>query len=184
MSSPYILPAPLESILYDLQQSIKAGLYYPALLVALTIPEICITLGLDKNVFVKEKHYSAFIDKYTTPPTLGLSGVDCYRLRCGIVHRANLAGHPHFGATHVIFTVPNTGHSLHAFSINHGEKIASMFDLKTFCDAMDNAVRKWFKDNEKNATVISNLKDLISYRPFGAPPFFSGAPVVASGPES
>jgi hypothetical protein len=36
-------------------------------LTALTVPDICSALELPNSVFVKEKHYVAFVDKYTTP---------------------------------------------------------------------------------------------------------------------
>lgn len=103
MKLPALSPfSPLSSILADIQRAIDAKLYYPALLVALTVPEICSALTLDNSVFVKEKHYVAFVDRYTTPKSLGCDGLTCFRLRGGVVHRANLAGHALFDATNVI----------------------------------------------------------------------------------
>src|SRR5690606_23209998 len=62
---------------------------------------LCAALALEKSVFVKEKHYVSFVEKYTTKPELGLGGLDCYRLRGGVVHRGSFSGHPKWDTTHV-----------------------------------------------------------------------------------
>lgn len=160
-----------------------ASLYYPALLVALTLPEIYIALSMDKSEFVKERHYKTFVDDYTTPSELGLDGLDCYRLRGGVVHRANAVGHPKFGGTHVTFTVPETGSAIHALSIQAGDKLSAMFDLKHFCEAMERAVRKWYVDHSTDPKVATNVSHLLRWRPEGLAPFFEGKPVLASGPD-
>jgi hypothetical protein len=52
----------------DIERAIAAKVYYPALLLALTVPEICMALSLNRETFVKEKHY---VD--TTPRDLGMN---------------------------------------------------------------------------------------------------------------
>src|SRR5262245_2274592 len=88
----------LDSILVDIQRAIDAKLYYPALLVALTIPDICAALTLDKSVNVTARDYIRFVERYTVAEPgadpeavnfIGVDGVMCYRLRCGVVHRGN-----------------------------------------------------------------------------------------------
>ena len=66
--------SPLASVLDDIERSIAAQLYYPGLLVTLTVPEICSALLLDKIAFVNKGHYIAFVNKYTTEPALGIDG--------------------------------------------------------------------------------------------------------------
>jgi hypothetical protein len=176
--------SPLAAVLNDIQRAIEAKLYYPALLTALTVPDICVALALSKDVMVRGKHYIAFVDRYTTPPTLGLDGQSCYRLRGGVVHRANMAGHAEFAATHVVFTVPDaSGTLLHAFSIRDEAtgKIATMFDLVSFCTTMTLAAKAWFEEHQDDPLVEENMKNLIRYCPNGLYPFVGGAPVVASG---
>lgn len=173
--------SPLESIIKDIERAIEAKLYYPALLITLTLPEICMGLTLDKSQFVKKNHYVDFVDRYTTSPGLGLDGESCFHLRGGLVHRADLTGHAFFEGTHVVFTVPETGVGLHAFSIEAGEKKAAMFDLGLFSTAMIDAVRAWYEEHKNDEQVIKNMKNLIRWRPKGVPPFVGGMPVVASG---
>ncbi len=181
------LPLPLENILADMWRAFSAQLYYPALLVALTLPEVCAALRLDKSEFVKKKHYIDFIDNYAPHDDLRVTGLDCYQLRGGLVHRANAAGHAFYEGTHVIFTVPETGNVLHAFTLEvvnpttGAKKSAMMLDLRTFCSGIDTAVRAWHKAHGAEPKVIESIKGLISWRPNGLPPFLDGAPVVGSG---
>ncbi|MBC2858837.1 hypothetical protein [Stappia sp. 28M-7] len=178
---PYDPSSPLERIVRDIQQAIKVKLYYPALLVALTIPDICMGLTLNKSDFVKKNHYIEFINRYTTEQSLGLDGTSCYQLRGGLVHRADLRGHAYFDNTHVIFTVPESRGHIHALTLVVEDKRAAMFDLELFCQAMIGAARKWYEDHKNDPMVVENLKNLIRWCPEGLPPFVGGLPVVASG---
>ncbi|QYO76534.1 hypothetical protein [Devosia salina] len=175
------LPLQLEVITFDIRQAINAKLYYPALLVTLTLPEICAGLTLDKSQFVKQKQYVEFVDSYTRPEELGLDGISCYQLRGGLVHRADLRAHPYFGGTHVIFTTPESRGSTHGFSIAVADKSAAMFDLVMMSNAMIEGARRWYGDNSSNQKVAENLAFLIRSCPNGLPPFVAGFPVVASG---
>jgi len=136
----------IERIIQDIERAISVRLYYPALLMTLTLPEICMGLTLQKSNFVKRDHYVSFVDNYTTEGELGLDGASCYQLRGGLVHRADLTGHAYFPNTHVVFTVPETHSSIHALSIISGDKSASMFDLQLFCAAMIKAARAWYDE--------------------------------------
>jgi hypothetical protein len=153
-------------------------------LVALTIPDICAGLALDNNIFVKEPHYVAFVDKYTAENELGIDGLTCYRIRGGVVHRANMAGNPKFDATHVIFTPPESELQIHGFRLENGPASAIALRLEQFCKAMQLAAKRWYEDHENDPMVIENMKNLIRYAPNGVYPFIGGFPVVASGPES
>lgn len=189
-----ILPDALQSIVDDIAKCIQAGLYYPALTVALTIPDICVALTRSDDYFVKRPDYVGFIDEYaltvlpegcsvSAEPYLGVDGLDCYRLRGGVIHRGNAAGHSDFDFTHVIFTIDDI--TMHAFTlcIPSGNKFlkAAMFRLDVFCDAMVAAAVKWYSLNKDDENVIQNVGRLLSLRPNGMPPFIVGSPVVASG---
>ena len=162
-------------------RSIEARLYYPALLVALTIPDICSALPLHRNIHVKKNHYIDFVNRYTSQENLGVTGEECYQLRGGIVHRANIAGHSSFKETHVIFTIPESESGLHGFTLDAGEKSASLLDLKVFCREMESAALRWYAANKEKPEVQNNLCSLIRLHPNGVSPFMEGAPVLASG---
>jgi hypothetical protein len=42
------------------------------------------------------------------------------------------------------------------------------------------ATIRWYEVHKTHPKVIENLPRLLSYRPFGLPPFVSGIPVIAS----
>jgi hypothetical protein len=133
-----------------------------------------------QQCFVKEKHYAAFVDKYGKAAGLGCDGLMCYRLRGGVVHRANMAGHPLFGSTHVIFTVPESKSKIHGLTLKHGEeKAAITFDLVHFCTAMVRAAYAWYEDHQNEPKVEANMRNLIRYCENGLSPFIVGQPLVA-----
>jgi hypothetical protein len=181
---PSIFPeSPLGRVINDIYRAIEAQLYYPALLVTLTLPEICSALALSREVFVKEKHYINFLEEYADLEKLGMDSVDCYRLRGGVVHRANFAGHAKFDASHVLFTLPISKNSIHGISLEVEGLVAANFDLVMFCKEMIAAANKWHEKNKDSDQVKSNLQNLIRFCPKGVAPFSVGNPVVASGPE-
>ena len=172
----------IEAILNDIYGCIEAKLYYPAILIALTVPEFCSGLAMPMTQFVKQKHYVEFIDTYTEPKDIGATGIDIFRLRGGLVHRGNLAGHAFADWTHVIFTTPETGPKIHGISLKWGEKKAAMLDVNLFCDAMIKAARVWYSENSENPLVMENMAQLMRSRPSGVSQFIKGN-VVASGHE-
>ena len=176
-----LLPFELSSVVNDMHEARRAKLYYPCLLVALTLPEICSGLVLPKDKFVKQEHYVNFINSYSSPGELGDDGIGIYRLRGGLVHRGDMRGHAHYGATHVIFSVPEASGKIHGLSIQSGEKVAAMFDLDTFVDGMDAAVRRWYSANHANPLLRENLPHLIRYSPTGLSPFTRGLAAIVSG---
>jgi hypothetical protein len=173
--------SPLGLVLNDISRAIEAKLYYPALLVALTIPEICSALTMDKKEFVKQQHYVTFVEKYVSLDDIGMSAIDCYRLRGGLVHRANLVGHPQVNWTNVVFSVPETSIAHHNIGIIDGSRVVLALSLEIFCNAMVVAANKWYVDNRDDVKMQSRMNDLIRWCPNGLLPFSGDSPVVASG---
>lgn len=176
-----ILPAEIDVIIHDMQRCIDNKLYYPAILVALTIPDICAAMELPKNVHVRKTHYVSFVDRYTTWRTLGCNGEICYQLRSGLVHRASLARASDVNYTHVIFTIPETKLVLHGLALEHADKVARLINLIDFCESMKNALINWFHENKNKEIVLNNIQHVFRYCPWGLRPFVAGAPVVGSG---
>jgi hypothetical protein len=173
-----LLPLPLETIFADMWRSIEAKLYYPALIVALTIPDICVGLTMPKAEHVKKPHYNKFIADYGNRE---LPLEECYMLRGGVVHRADLRGHAHIQTSHVIFTTPESQIKIHSLTMQALGKSAMVFDLQSFCQAMEAAARRWYEANAKNSVVEENLKNIIRICPNGLSPFVVGQPILASG---
>jgi hypothetical protein len=154
----------------------------------LTLPEVCESLLLPPDKFVREKHYVDFVNSYATS-ALGVDGLTCYRLRGGVVHRSNAAGHPYLSVNgnkieNVIFTVPETRFGMHGIQLVAGtQHPAITLILEQFLGQMDLAVQRWYEEHQHDEQVISRIWDMLAWRPDGMPGFIEGGPVLASGPE-
>ena|GEM_PF-1251719 len=175
---------PLKRIMNDVDKCIEAELYHPALIVALTLPDICLSLGLPKETFVKSHDYIEFIEKYGTFDELRLDGKQCYQLRGGVVHRANASGHPYFPFSHVIMTTPKTTQSIHGIELTAVDMDENpiLIDLVLFCSGLKNTVNRWMADNQNNSSAMQNMYQMLSLRPHGVLPWVNGL-VLASGPD-
>lgn len=183
-----MLPPPLANILSDIRRCFDEKLYYPALTVALTLPEICASCLLPPTTFVKQDDYTRFLTDYVKNDDLGVDPLTCYRLRGGVVHRANASGHPYISrdgeaVENVIFTLPETGFFLHGPSLSVGGHLAITITLEQFLDVMEACVRRWYDEHRENDAVNERIWSMLALRPNGIPGFVDGAPVVASGPE-
>jgi len=177
----FMIPRELAAILDDIKSCLKAELYYPALAVTLTIPEICQGLTLPLNQNVTSKHYVDFLNEYSTVSELGVDGAGCYQLRCGTVHRGNPLASRFSGQTHVIFSTRKDS-GVHALTLAAEDKSAAMFMLYRFCEAMELAVYRWFNQNSRDPNIQKNARDLLRFNADGLHPFIQGFPVVVSGP--
>lgn len=177
------LPLPLASILDEASRAFAAGIYYPSLLVALTLPDICVSLGIpEKKTGVQRNHYVAWVDRYTTDIDLGCSGDACYKLRCGVLHRGDAAGHAYFGTDSVVITVPGNSVRLHGARLQANSAVANTLDLERFLTEIKNAVLRWYSEHRGEEIVSQNINRLLSWRPNGFLPFTT-MPVIASGVE-
>jgi len=164
----------IDTILQQIKKSLDAGLFYPALALCLSLPEICSRMEQEDIISGGSKnHYIRWFDEYLGPKYDGLSGEDCYYLRCGIAHNAK-ASHRNIKYSRVIF-------SFHPTSMVHNCILHDVLclDCTTFCDDMICAVREWQKLNSDNATVKGHLASLITLRENGLSPYVVGIPIIA-----
>jgi hypothetical protein len=169
---------PLESILDDISNCLAAKLYYPALVVSLTVPEVCAGLSLTKDVNVTSAHYKVWCEKYLLG---GIDPLDVYRLRGGVIHKGRARGHPHDRINRPVFTVPETGIEMWGINLVADEEKVLMLDLPKFCGFMSDGARKWMLDHENDALVQTQLPDLVRFRPNGLDGLLLtvGLPIVA-----
>ncbi len=75
----------MERIIKSIEKSVENKNWYSALVLALTLPDICGKFE-DKGKS-SSKRYSEWFDKYLGEEYDGyLSGNDCYALRCSFLH--------------------------------------------------------------------------------------------------
>ena len=164
----------METILSEIELAIKAGLYYLAVAMALTLPDICAALESEDGHTTRAKYkawYSANLaEKYPR-----MTDVDCYSLRCGVLHQGR-CGHPNSQYGRVIFTIPNAQQN---FFHNNIINDALNLDAPQFCADVVRSVREWFVGSQHLVNVQANLPNLVRFRPLGLPPYMVGMPLIA-----
>jgi hypothetical protein len=163
-------PSPLEPVLTDIEKCLAAGLWHAALALTLSLPDICSVLEMppDKKRAGKDR-YAAWFDKNMSRYSTSLTGMDCYRIRCGVLHRGEF-GHPQSRFDRVIFTLPaNVRMERSTIHYTGGVLNALQLDLVWFCQAMTKAVRAWVERERDNPNVVANMESVIRFRPRGIP---------------
>ena len=167
---------PLEMALTEIEKAIAAGLIYIAVVMTLTLPDICAALE-DENAYSGRDEYKKWYSDNLAYLFPSMSAADCYSLRCGVVHKGNL-GLKSKGSqfSRVIFTVPNAQRNVwHNCVMND----ALQFDAVMFCNDVISAVRSWYNVAKSNPTVVANLPNIIQLRPNGIAPYMVGIPLIA-----
>jgi hypothetical protein len=190
-------PPPLAALLDQIVKSIKAELYFPALSLCVTLPDICTSIEADPEVAFHENFdtYCDWFDRFAAPCFKELQGADCYYLRGGVVHSGHFR-HKKSRFDRIIFFLPGpigvdrdvvvTIADDVTFSGKTREEITGSYpkrqstgkvlqvDLLQFCDIMMGAASRWAREQAENPHVIANLPNLVRVRDGGFPPFMVG----------
>jgi hypothetical protein len=169
---------PLETMLQDIERALNASLHYLALVMALTMPGICAALE-EPSGSTSGRDSKAYMDWYSTNiGTLypNLTGVDCYSLRCGVVHQGRFGDPNKMQYGRVLFTVPNVSRNVFHNNILND---ALNLDTEIFCRDMMNSVRNWYCNRPSNSVVHRNIDMMVRLRPEGLAPYMVGIPLIA-----
>lgn len=170
---------PLEGILAEVERATAGRLWYLALAVTLSLPDICsLLLEPPAEAWSKRKKYAAWFDENLVGRFHLFTGDDCYNLRGGVLHHGHF-GHKDSRYDRVIFLPPGSPVSIHdAIMTPHGtaERILCM-DVERFCADMVDAVRDWYAAKQHDPVVQGNIPRLVRMRP-GMPPWMIGIPVI------
>jgi hypothetical protein len=164
----------MEIILLEIQSALNARLFYIALSISLTLPDICSALESSDGAATKER-YELWCVRNFTHKFSKFTEKDCYRLRCGLVHQGRF-GHPNMQYSRVVFTLPNGSGITFTDCISNDVYIT---DAEHFCREMINSCRNWYETNKSNPIVNVNLDRLVQFRPMGLHPHFVGSPVIS-----
>ncbi|MSP50118.1 MAG: hypothetical protein EXQ95_12430 [Alphaproteobacteria bacterium] len=171
----------MEMILKDIERALDAGFHYLAVAAVLTLPDICAALASPKGN-TTGREYAKWFDTNLGGQYPGITGTDCYRLRCGVLHQGKF-GHPKAPYDRVLFMIPNPGRNIvHKVMMNNmgAKKISALvLDANIFCRDVVQAVRQWFAVAQHDPNVQENLSGLVQHRPQGLAPFVVGLPLIA-----
>lgn len=172
----FLLPEGLAGLIREIDKCLDQRLYYAAINLSLTIPDICSTLG-NNDLRTNPARYEAWGDEYVLPYIPNMTGKVLYMLRCGVSHNARFWHRDlhHRGYNRAIFSLPDgRGNTFVGSGIND----AFFTDAEHFCRVMVRGVENWYRENIKNPNTGSNCELMLRYRPNGFSPYISGMPVI------
>jgi hypothetical protein len=185
---------PLETILAEIRAVFFVGkLYYVALHLALSVPDICSSLEVDPDgdqwaKFKANERYVAWCKAYLEPKFKKFTAEDCWAMRGGVVHNRMLFGHPKNRFTRVLFSTPLQGYSSHENTIGPmldrptgapDDSRVLELSLEIFCTMMERAALEWYEAKKDDPIVQKNMDGLVRFRPEGLKPWVVGTPVIA-----
>lgn len=189
------MPPELEAILHEIEKALDAKLYYLAIAVALSVPDICACLEFDPDqpAWAERRTYTAWCDTHLCSRFNNLTGDDLCNLRGGVLHKGRFE-HQKARFNRVMFIGPELQIKVVRDIIITvapdvkfgGVPVADMrlagkileVDLIYFCQSIMQAARNWAIANANTPNVQRNLPNLVRYRPEGFPPFSIGVPTV------
>ena len=167
----------MDTIIAELEGTLKAGLYYAAISMSLTLPDICASLRASSNSSSgkNKSRYKKWYDEYLIDEFQPMTSEDAYSLRCGVIHQGRL-GHKNSSFSKVIFNIPGAMNFGVHRAVHQDVLILNTVD---FCVTIGRTSWRWFQDHRDDPIVKSNLDRLVRTRPLGLEPHISGIPVIA-----
>ena len=179
-------PHPLESILVDIEKAIDAGLFYLAVHLALSVPDICGSLECDldpdKPWKKVEKRYKDWFTENLSDKFSIFTVDDCWAMRGGVVHNGTLKSNRSSAKyDRIVLTLPSNFTLHECVSADNAGVIESALQLDAvmFCQQVRDAARQWALAKKDDPIVSKNLDNLVRLRPNGIFPHFVGVPVIA-----
>ena len=162
----------MKDIIKQIRIAYKSQAYYPALFLALALPDICGALESENGQANKNK-YKKWFEKYISKNYKNLNGETCYYFRCAMLHQGSTI-HNKSNYNRIIFLEPNDCYKFDDNIINEVLNI----DLINFCKNICKGVENWLDDKIENKIIQQNIKKLIKKYPNGISPYIMGIPVI------
>ena len=154
---------PMDRFVQSIENSVKTENWYAALVLVLTIPDIC--GWVETPIVGSQKRYEAWFEKYLLPtyksPFHGsdftfLSGSDCYALRCAFLHE---------GTDEILRQRARDVVSRFAFSTTGSHRCmfenVLLLNVQMFCAEVCAGTRQWIRDVSANPDAQSRLNELL-----------------------
>jgi len=166
----------MEFIFSEIENCLKAKLYYSAFVCALILPDTCASLSAPNEK--TNVRYIEWYKKYVHSEKNFYTSEDCYALRCSMVHEGATFAHKS-KFSRVLFILPEYSNIFgHNNMIQIGDEMVLMIDINIFCREIVNGARKWFSEIQQNEHFKKNYQKIIKIHPEGYPPYIVGIPVM------
>ncbi|TET31968.1 MAG: hypothetical protein E3J72_20970 [Planctomycetota bacterium] len=175
----------MRSLLNQIEKALKSDLYYVALFVSLSIPDICGALESD-NGEADRKKYMQWFDKYVAPkyyrpssPAVSaeqmLTGEDCYHFRCSALHQGSSQKNGSRYSRYIFLPRPVQNFAGHCNVFNNAFHI----NINTFCMDITESARKWLEEQEGTDTFKKNYNKMMREYPDGIEGIITGIPIIS-----
>lgn len=173
----------MDDLFDQIRGTLAAGFPYAAILIALTIPDVCAALALPPEAR-EDKNKSRYITWYNAnvlPKINILSGEDCYSLRCGVLHSGR-SGNKNRSYDKLLF-VQNSQADQISFSNGviddkHYNLVIGL-DISYFLESMISAAEEWLEANAQDHNILVNRDRLVKVYPDGILPFVYGKQCIS-----
>lgn len=176
--------SPLENIYEDIERALDHRLYYLALVVTASLPDVC--AALEGHVPTDWRTYRAWFRANVGDSLTPFGEHECYELRCGVVHQARLMGAAKEKWSEydgLFFTLPTNERMIVSGNkyVIAGEKPKKVLDmdLRRFCRTMILSARRWEAEFRDDPDFRKRLENVVRVRPNGLAPYVRGLPVLA-----
>ncbi len=161
-------------LLNQIQQALNQNLYYVALMMCLTIPDICGAID-SPNGIASGAAYARWYNQYAASHCPYLDGPTCYQFRCSMLHQGSTTN-PNSRYSRIVFVEPGSTNSvLHCNVMNR----ALNLDVGVFCSAIITGAQNWLSSASNNPLFQTNYNNFVRRYPNGLPPYIIGVPVIS-----
>ncbi len=154
----------------SIEDSLISKNYFAALIMALTLPDICCSLE-DENRRTSGKKYARWFEKYVghhyishigldQVKTTFLSGEECFALRCSYLHKGTnniedekIIKDYESKSVKIEFMAEMTSDCLKLNNI-------LLLKLETFCYRIIEGVNNWLQDSKGNSHITSHMREI------------------------
>ena len=167
----------MEILIREIMEALKHRLLYAALLLTLTLPDICAALESQDGQSNSQRYKDWFNTWLSKKYEDQLDAEDMYRLRCAVAHQGRFE-HPGMRYERVFFTLRPGGMFFHKNELPGVARKGLNLDLLWFCkDVVENA-EAWFAQKKSDPQVQANLARLVQFHPNGMLPYLEGVPAI------
>lgn len=159
--------SPLEKIINSLEAALEKENWYGALIIGLTLPDICSKI-VSPQISTNKRYPQWFTDFMDTNYRSHLSWRDCYALRCAFLHEWNSITERQsikevvdkfyfiWDGSHL-----NSFRNIHAKSIDDGKNVC-VLSVKHFCKDIQKWVERWLEKYKDNERIRAWLEEILN----------------------
>lgn len=180
----------MKDLLLQIDTALDANLYYLAMFGALAIPDICAAMQAESGQTTSRRYKNWFnryvADRYVVRGESLLSGEDCYRLRCSLLHQGTAYYKKGTYAQYILVESEATTNWVHLNRFKLPTGTVLNLDVRTFCRDILSGAYAWLEEYESTDVFRENFDRFMQRRPDGIVningiPFapFSKLPIIA-----